>query len=115
MFIRITALLAAFIAILAFGSSRLLAHEGHDHEVVPTAAAQPGAPRLEAASNSFEIVGVIQGGGLTIWLDRFETNEPVTDAIIDVDTPAGPQTATAQPDGTYRLPARGRTNPAPPT
>lgn len=105
MSIRITALLGAVLAILAFGSPRLLAHEGHDHETIPTAAAQPGAPRLEASSSSFELVGVVQGGGLTIWLDRFQSNEPVPDATIDVETPAGPQTATAQPDGTYRFPA----------
>ncbi|MDB5507971.1 MAG: transporter [Hyphomicrobiales bacterium] len=105
MSIRITALLGAVLAILAFGSPRLLAHEGHDHEAAPAATAQQGAPRLESASALFELVGVAQGGGLTIWLDRFETNEPVPDATIEVETPAGPQTAMAQPDGAYRIAA----------
>jgi cobalt-zinc-cadmium efflux system membrane fusion protein len=105
MTIRITALFAAVLALLAFGSSRLIAHEGHDHEAALAAPSQPGAPRLEALSNSFELVAMAQGGGLTIWLDRFETNEPVPDATIEVETPAGPQTASVQPDGTYRLPA----------
>jgi cobalt-zinc-cadmium efflux system membrane fusion protein len=105
MSIRTTAFLAALFAILAFGSPRLLAHEGHDHEAAPAAPAQTGAPRLEASSGSFELVGVAQNGGLTIWLDRFETNEPVSDATVDVETPDGSQTATAQPDGTFRLPA----------
>jgi cobalt-zinc-cadmium efflux system membrane fusion protein len=105
MTIRMTALFAAVLALLAFGTSRLIAHEGHDHEAAPAAPSQPGAPRLEALSNSFELVAMAQGGGLTIWLDRFETNEPVPDATIEVETLAGPQTANVQPDGTYRLPA----------
>ena len=49
--------------------------------------------------------GDAQGGSLTIWLDRFDTNEPVGGATIDVETPTGPETASAQPDGTYTLPA----------
>lgn len=105
MSIRFSALLAAVLAILALGSPRLLAHEGHDHEAAPVVSAQPGAPRLEATSTSFELVAVRQGEALKIWLDRFETNEPVPDATIEVETPAGPQTATAQPDGTYQIAA----------
>lgn len=105
MSIRFSALLAAVLAILAIGSPRLLAHEGHDQEAAVAAPAQPGAPRLEASSNAFELVAVAQGGSLRIWLDRFETNEPVPKATIDVETPAGPQSAHAESDGTYLLAA----------
>lgn len=105
MSIRISAFLAAVLAVMALGSPRLLAHDGHDHEAVPTVPAASGVPRLDASSPSFELVAVPQGERLMIWLDRFETNEPVPNATIEVETPSGPQTATARPDGSYDLPA----------
>ena len=104
MFIRLSALIAAVVASLALGVP-LLAHEGHDHAPVPVSLAQTSAPRLEASSPAFELLAVHQNGELTIWLDRFETNEPVTDAVIDVETPVGPQTAAPGADGVYRLAA----------
>lgn len=106
MSIRFTALIGVILAICSLGAPPLLAHEGHDHDdAVLSSPAQPGSPRLEAAAGAFELVAVRQGGNLTIWLDRFETNEPITDATIDVETPAGPQSAPPNADGTYRLPA----------
>jgi membrane fusion protein, heavy metal efflux system len=104
MFIRILALVAATICFLVpLASSR--AHEGHDHGPAPAVVATSGALRAEAASAGFELVAVRDGSVLRIWLDRFDTNEPVTDASIEVETPAGTQSATAAPDGAYRLDA----------
>ncbi len=102
MFIRIFARLA-----LAFlGEPASMAHEGHDHGAASVAtAAASSAPRLEAMSGDFELVAARQGAELVIWLDRFETNAAITDATIEVETPAGPQTAAASADGTYRLKA----------
>ncbi len=55
------------------------AHEGHDHEAPPVAAA---LPRAEAHSEAFEIVAVLgPGGALTIWLDRWADNAPVDGAV----------------------------------
>ncbi len=104
MSIRLFALIAAVFASLALGAP-LLAHEGHDHEPVPVSPAQTSAARLEASSTAFELLAVRQNGELTIWLDRFETNEPVTDAVIEVETPVGPHTASPSADGLYRLAA----------
>ncbi len=104
MSIRLFALIAAVFASLALGAP-LLAHEVHDHEPVPVSPAQTSAARLEASSAAFELLAVRQNGELTIWLDRFETNEPVTDAVIEVETPAGPQTAAPGAGGVYRLAA----------
>ena len=104
MSIRLSAFIAAVVASLAL-SAPLLAHEGHDHESVAASPAQTSAARLEASSAALELLAVRQNGELTIWLDRFETNEPVTDAVIEVETPIGPQTAAPGAGGVYRLAA----------
>ena len=59
---------------------------------------------LEAASGPFELAALLQKGELVIYLDRFETNDPITAALITVETPLGPVTAEAK-EGTYRLAA----------
>lgn len=99
----------ALCALLAFGPALLglwpaLAHEGHDHGAAPAAPAEIG-PRAAASSSDFEIVAVPRGGELVLYLDRFSSNEPVTPARIEIETPEGPATAQPQADGTYRLPA----------
>ncbi|ANW00935.1 efflux RND transporter periplasmic adaptor subunit [Bradyrhizobium icense] len=98
--LRALAAVAALSAALAPAS----AHEGHDHGEQP--AVSTGAlPRGEADSDIFEIVAVVRGDHLEIHLDRFATNEPVTGAVLEVETPGGSATATENGDGTYRLPA----------
>jgi RND family efflux transporter MFP subunit len=91
-----------FILLLAVPA---LAHEGHDHADQPKSSAQIGTtPRLEATSGPFELVAVMRNGELVIYLDRFQTNEPVTGAKISVETPKGSQDAK-ESGGTYRLDA----------
>jgi cobalt-zinc-cadmium efflux system membrane fusion protein len=81
------------------------AHEGHDHgEALKTIA--PVAPRGEAHAGDFEVVAILRDGEVVIYLDRFATNEPVTNAEIEALTPAGPENAIAKDDGTYRIPAK---------
>lgn len=50
-------------------------------------------PRLEAKSEGFELVARLQPGELSILIDRYETNEPVLGAQLDVES--GPLKATA--------------------
>jgi hypothetical protein len=57
------------------------------------AAAVGGVPRVEAKSEQFELVARLVGGALTILIDRYETNEPVLGAKLDVES--GPIKATA--------------------
>ncbi len=97
---------AAFAAVLLMTGSAD-GHEGHDH-TDESRAAPPAAtlPRLEAASGPFELVAVLQRGELVLYLDRLETNAPIVDALITVETPAGPVTAGATAEaGTYRIAA----------
>lgn len=57
------------------------------------ASAVGGVPRVEAKSEQFELVARLVGDSLTILIDRYETNEPVLDAKLDVES--GPLAATA--------------------
>lgn len=93
--------LAALALSLGLGAAQ--AHEGHDQGAAPAPA--HGLPRGEASSATFEVVVVANGGRLTIYLDRFATNEPISGATIEVETPQGPVEAAAQPDGTYGVEA----------
>jgi RND family efflux transporter MFP subunit len=98
--LRALAVTAALFAAITPAS----AHEGHDTEEQPPVSA--GAlPRGEADSNAFELVAVARGESLEIHLDRFATNEPVTGATIEVESPNGPVKAAEGADGTYRVAA----------
>ena len=78
------------------------AHEGHD-DGPPSASSLPGVnvPRVEAQSDLFEIVGVVEGDAMKIFLDRYATNEPVANATIDIEAGALKGSAQVNPDGTY--------------
>ena len=91
------------VASLAVGAA--FAHEGHDHEVAPALVGQTALPRAEAAAEAFELLVLARDAKLLIFLDRFRTNEPVEGATIQVDTPAGSVTATAQAGEPYKLEA----------
>jgi membrane fusion protein, heavy metal efflux system len=76
------------------------AHEGHVHE--PAAPiAQTGLPRLVTKSESYELVALLDGKQLTIYLDRFADNSPLTDANISVAIEGETVAAERNPDGTY--------------
>lgn len=79
--------LAATLVLLAWPAAR--AHEGHDQEAAPAASA-PAAPalaglRFAAASEAFELVGLLDGRQLTLWLDRAATNAPVTRGTLELE------------------------------
>lgn len=59
-----------------------VAHEGDSHDVRPPAAATAAAPRFTAHSARIEMVGVVDGRQVTLYLDRFEDNTPVTGAAV---------------------------------
>lgn len=73
---------------------------GHDHGAAPVEAA--ASPRFEAHSDLFELVGVLdKPGELTVYLDRYATNEPVTGAKIEFEAGNEKGVAALRPDGTY--------------
>lgn len=60
------------------------ADEGHDHGEAPAAAAAPALPRFATSSELFELVGVVDGQRITVYLDRFEDNTPVKAARLEL-------------------------------
>lgn len=89
-----TGVFAALFPVLIAGHA--FAHEGHSHGDEAPPDTVRTAPRATAASTLFELVAVANGPQVTVYLDRFETNEPVTEATVSVETPAGPATATEE-------------------
>ena len=81
------------------------AHEGHDHGSQAPAAPATASPRGEAHSDKFELVAVAQAETLTLYLDDYRSNAPVDKAIVEIETPDGPKTATPLGNGIYRLDA----------
>jgi cobalt-zinc-cadmium efflux system membrane fusion protein len=111
------AIAAAVAAVLgvAIGGSPARAREGHDHaeQAAPAPASTSSSARAEARSEAFELVAVARGEELSIYLDRFTTNEPVEGAVIEVETPAGPITALGKPGEAYRIAGPWLTKPGP--
>ena len=61
------------------------ADAGHDHGLPPEAASGTGAPRFNAVSETFELVGVLNGKVLTLYLDRTADNSPVKGAQLELE------------------------------
>ncbi|KRC24045.1 hypothetical protein [Acidovorax sp. Root217] len=61
------------------------ADAGHDHGEAPAAAAGPGLPRFAATSDLFELVGVLDGKKLALYLDHAGDNSPVKEAQLELD------------------------------
>lgn len=98
------AFLIAIVVSLAAGlPGTALAHEGHDHADAPVPSVAV-APRAIALTDDFELVAALEDGQLTIYLDRFATNEPVADAQVEVDEGAGAIAAPQIAPGVYRVP-----------
>jgi RND family efflux transporter MFP subunit len=80
----------------------LAAHEGHDHGAPPAPVATAGSPRVALHSDAYELVGILRGDRLTLFLDRYAGNAPVTDAGLVVTIGTGADVAaTPTPEGTY--------------
>jgi hypothetical protein len=45
-------------------------------------------PRVDAATDAFELVAELRSGELSILIDRYETNEPVSNATLEVESGA---------------------------
>lgn len=90
--------LATALALLTLLPMAVQAHgdEPHGDAPHPAAAATAGPPRFEAATEAFELVGRLDASGLTLFVNRFATNEPVLKARVELES--GPLKAVA----TYR-------------
>lgn len=86
-----------------------LAHEGHDHDesaastpaAAPEAEATPG--RFTVASADFELVGVLSGKLLTLYLDHAVDNRPVEGATLEVAVGGRTLAASAHGAGEFEV------------
>jgi len=94
------ALLASGFALgLAFMPA--LAGPGHDHGDEAPAATGTASPRISVHSDLFELVGIVDHDTMTIYLDRYASNEPVRGAKIEVEVGEVKAIAAEQADGSY--------------
>jgi membrane fusion protein, heavy metal efflux system len=91
------------IIVLLFAAGPVSAHEGHEHEPAPVPTRI--TPRGEAQSDALELVAVAEGSALAVYLDRFASNEPTGRAEIEVETPAGPVSASRTEGDVFRVAA----------
>jgi len=76
---------AAVLAALLMFATPAWSGEGHDHGDAAPAAAGQALPRFTAESETFELVGVLSGKQITLYLDRFGDNSPVRGAQIELE------------------------------
>jgi hypothetical protein len=101
LFLSTAATLLALIFTLP--SSPAMAGPGHDHGEAAPQAQGTALPRFVAVSEDLEMVGIVNGKQLTIYLDRFKDNSPVNDAQIEIDIVGNSYKAEKNGDGEYEV------------
>ncbi len=87
-----------FIAFHFFAPAWAAGDHSHDK---PAATSSAASPRVSSHSDLYELVGIVENSEMKIYLDRYASNEPVTDAKIEVEAGAAKGSALAQADGSY--------------
>lgn len=83
-----------------------LAHGGEDHgNAAKPASVAHIAPRAEAQTELFELLATADSGQLTIFIDRYASNAPVSDAKVEVESGDWKAVAPAVGNGSYRVSA----------
>ncbi|MBX9831853.1 MAG: hypothetical protein K2X78_02265 [Burkholderiaceae bacterium] len=78
------------------------ADAGHDHGEAPATAAGPAMPRFAATSDLFELVGVLDGQKLALYLDHAGDNSPVKEVQLELDIGGTPVPVTRVADGEFQ-------------
>ena len=89
---------------LAAAALPALAHGDEDHSephAVATAPMAAQGPRADAQTDAFELVASLEQDRLVLHIDRFDTNEPVEGAQVEVDTGTMQAKATQSSPGVY--------------
>jgi hypothetical protein len=76
---------------------------GHDHGDAAPAAVGQALPRFSAVSETFELVGVLSGKQITLYLDRFADNSPVRGAQIELEIGGAKFKAEKQGEDEYEV------------
>jgi hypothetical protein len=94
------ALMALIFTLL---STLVMAGPGHDHGEAAPQAQGTALPRFVAVSEDLEMVGIVDGKQLTIYLDRFRDNSPINDAQIHIDIEGSKYKAEKHGVGEYEV------------
>lgn len=74
------------LAMLLFAVTlSVFAHGDEDHGAAPPLVNQSVAPRAIASTDEFEMVAILDGKKLMIYVDRFSSNEPVINAKVEIE------------------------------
>lgn len=95
--------LAALLAAALLFVTPARAGEGHDHGDAAPATVGAALPRFSAVSETFELLGVLSGKQITLYLDRFGDNSPVRDAQIELEIGGAKFKAEKQGDDEYEV------------
>jgi hypothetical protein len=95
--------LAALLVAAFLVAAPVRAGEGHDHGDAAPAAIGQALPRFLAVSETFELVGVLSGKQITLYLDRFADNSPVRGAQIELEIGGAKFKAERQGDDEYEV------------
>lgn len=92
-------LLPALAALLGMSALAAHAHEGHDDAPAQQTSA---APRFAAVSDQFELVGVMDGRKLSLYLDHASDNSPVHEARLELEVGGKALAVTQVAEGQYQ-------------
>ncbi len=92
-----------FALVLSLLSPLAIAGPGHDHGEAAPQAQGTALPRFVAVSEDLEMVGIVNGKQLTIYLDRFKDNSPVNDAQIEIDLAGNTYKSEKHGEGEYEV------------
>lgn len=96
----IISLLLVFLSL----NQQAYAHGADDHEhAAPSGLTNQVAPRASAQTEDFELLMVLQGRQLIIYLDRFADNQPVLDAQLELESAGLKAIAKQSSPGVYVL------------
>jgi hypothetical protein len=93
------------VGLLAICSTLAIAAPGahgpggeHLDAPVGATASASATPRFEAQTETFELVGRLSGTELSLLIDRYESNEPVRDAQVNIESGAFKASAKFRPE-----------------
>lgn len=92
----------AFVAALLW-AALVWAGEGHNHgaESPGPHSSDPAQPRFYATSESFELVGVVDGKRLALYLDHAADNSPVKEATLELEIGGAKVAVTPHGEGEF--------------
>lgn len=77
------------------------ADAGHDHGDATSRTTGPELPRFAAGSDLFEVVGVVNGRQITLYLDRSTDNSPVKGATLELEFGGSKLAVTPRGEGEF--------------